>query len=230
MALTAAQIVTLACQTAKGPGFTAQAGVLLNSTLSYLCQTYDFDVIRKTFAFNFSSATGSGPYALPADYLRSRINDVFYTISGVPYVLISIELAEYDRMVQQAGLASYPEAYATDLSTSPPGMLVWPPSSGAYPVTVRYSPQMADIATPETSSVVPWFPNSDYLIRKVAADVMLLTDDDRQPLFEKQAEGVLNHYLQLKDDKSGRAQRVQLDRRQFGPSFDRLPNTKMIGW
>lgn len=236
MALTAAQIITLACQTAKCPGFTGQALQLLNSTLQDLAQTYDFDVIRKTTTFNFDTsavstlANGAQAFALPTDYLRARYTEVFYTIQGVKYRMINVELFELDGMVQTAGLQSYPVYYATDMSPtssgSPPVMYVWPPPSGEYPVTVRYQPQKADILTTD----VPWFPNTDYLLTKLAAQLMMLTNDDRQPLYTKQAEDILRNYLEMKDDKTGRAQIVQLDRRFFSNRFASLPNTKIVGW
>jgi hypothetical protein len=80
--LTAAQIVTLACQIAKAPGMTAQAGQLLNMILAELCQDYDFQVARRTYYFNFepragraalvgTSIYGSGPDR-PAGRLPAR--------------------------------------------------------------------------------------------------------------------------------------------------------------
>ena len=55
MALTAAQIVSLACQAAAAPGYTTQAGELLNVILADICQTYDLDVARGTANFNMNS-------------------------------------------------------------------------------------------------------------------------------------------------------------------------------
>ena len=116
-------------------------------------------------------------------------------------------------------------------------MYVYWPAGGAYPATVRYFSQMPDIATPETSTTVPWFPNTNYLIRRVAGEVMLLTDDDRASQFlgdndEATPQGagtLLRKYLTLQDDPEGRVKRVQYDRRFFkGPSI--LKNTKIVGW
>ena len=240
MPLTAAQIVTLACQEAKCPGFTSQAGQYLNATLQELCQDYDFD---QAAAYNtFLLSSGAGPYTMPTDYLRTRVidgkDDIFYTINGVPYPLIQITKAEYDWMVQTAGFSSYPSYYATDLATSPASLYVWPPSSGSYPVTQRYQRLMADIGTPETSATVPWFPNTSILIRFVAGKLMGLTGDDRQAAYlgddEEQfplgAYTQLKKYLRNKDDREGAPQTVGLDRRRFGRNFDRLKNTKKVGW
>lgn len=234
MSLTAAQICTLALQIAKAPGFTSQAGQLLNAILDDLCQTYDFDIARGVTTFNLSPGAnaanvGAGPYSLPADYLRARYNEVFFTYSGVPYVLISIELAEYDAAVQTAGFASFPVYFATDMAASPPAMYVWPPSSGAYPMTVRYQKQMPQIATPESSSTVPWFPNQDFLITKLATDLMQITNDDRLASYVQLSDKKLQAYLKLKDDPEGHAQQVQLDRRSF-KRMTNLPSTKLVGW
>lgn len=255
MPLTAAQICSLATQTARVPGFTAQAGQILNKTLSDLCQTYDFDVTKKTFNFNFNAGQvnllGQAYQNLPADYLRGIRNESFYVIDGVPYPMIPVDLEEFDMFVQQAGMANFPVFYATDMSlagvvnsatgtggAAVPVALFWETPSGAYPVTIRYYSQMPDIATPETSATVPWFPNQTYLITETAGRLMQLSDDERADAMlsddadrHPQGSGViLRKFLQMKDDKSTRVKTVQLDRRRFGTSFDRLRNTKTIGW
>lgn len=231
---TAAQIITLACQIAKVPGMTTQAGLLLNSALQDLCQNYDFDTARTTHTFNFDTTLGSGPYELPTDYLRCSYEDFFYTIQGVKYPLISVDLAEFDLMVQTAGLQSYPTFFATDMSPlaeqGAPLLYVWVPPSGAYPCTLRYFRQMPDIDDPASSATVPWFPNQQYLIKRVAANLMMIANDDRQAGMDEQARGELNEYLKMKDDKTNRAAHVRLDRRYFGNNFNRLPNTKVVGW
>lgn len=229
MSLTAAQICTLARQVAKCPGYTSQSGELLNAILADLCQTYDLDVARGTGTITMNGST-SGPYNLASDYLRTRPGEMFYLVSGVPYVMINIALEEYDRLVQQAGINGYPEFFATQMENSPPTVFFWPPPSAAYVVTNRYQRQMPDITAPESSSTVPWFPNTQYLLRKLESELMTLTDDDRQPDYERQAADILRNYLEMKDDTLDRAQTVKLDKRSFGTSFDRLPNTKSIGW
>lgn len=241
MPLQAQQIVSLALQIAKAPGFTSQAGQLLNTILQGLCQDYDFDLCRGTFNFNFvvdnGSGNGAGPYTLPADYLRADPNEVFWTLLGQPYSLIPIDLSEFDRLAITPGFADFPSLYCTDMSQSPPVMFVYPPASGAYPVTVRYRRQMPDITAPETSTTVPWFPNQTYLIRRLAGEIMALTDDQRAEEFLTDQEGtmgagaILRSYLKLKDDQSTRSKKVELDRRRFGRgSFGNLANTKRTGW
>lgn len=251
MALTAAQIVTLAAQRAKTPGMVSQAGQTLNTILSELCQNYDLDDARGSFTFNFNigannNNTGSGPYLLPADYLRTRQGKQFYTVASQPYELIRIELDEYDLLTQQPGFADFPRNFTVDMSTAAPAVpggqpqeFVWPPPSISAPVLVRYFRQMPDIVTPETSNVVPWFRNQQYLITRLTGEMMQIADDDRAASFltdkediNPQGAGViLRRFLNMKDDPEGRAKTVQLDRRRFGISrWDRLPSTKTIGW
>lgn len=240
MALTSAQIIALALQTARVPGFTSQAGQLLNKILDELCQDYDFEVALKTNAFVFNGPTGnqSGPYTLPADYLRTRKDSCFYTIQGVKYDLISVDPAEYDLMVQTAGNNGYPEFFATDMSKTPPVAYFWPPPSGSYPVTQRYYSQMPAIVAPETSAVAPWFPNTNYLQTRLEGELCKLADDERCEAFLSDNEEahpmgagvILRKYLRMKDDSEGRAKTVTLDKRRFANNWNALPNTKNIGW
>ena len=150
-------------------------------------------------------------------------------------------------LVQQSNVSNFPIFFWTDLSltgatnngvTGVPVMCFWQTPSGAFPATLRYYSQMPDITTPETSTAVPWFPNQSYLRRRLAGELMGLTDDERQDAFlsadevrHPQGAGVmLRNYLTQEGDKSTRVKTVALDRRRFGTSFDRLKNTKKIGW
>ncbi len=251
MPLTAAQICARAAQIARVPGFLTQAGQSLNVVLQELCQDYDFDLAKKTYRFLFNTSAlnvdGQAYQNLPADFLRSIRNECFYWISGVPYPMIPLDQAEGDMLVQQAGVSNFPVFYWTDMTLmgetnngtlGVPVMLFWMPPSGAYQAVVRYFAQMADIASPQTSAVVPWFPNQNYLITRVAGELMKDADDERATAYLSSNEDaypngagvILRHYLQMKDDKGDRAQVVQLDRRRFGRAFDRLKNTKQVGW
>lgn len=239
MALQAQQIVSLACQVAKCPGYTVQAGQFLNTMLQTLAQNYDFEVIRKTYNFTFDTSStgngyvpGCGPNLMPPDFLRAHKKGAFYMISGVPYTMIGYEQNEFDQFVQQAGNHAYPYAFYVDVSKTPMELYVWVPAAGAYAATVRYNPQLADIIAPETSTTVPWFPNTDYLIDGVAARLMKITNDDRMQAYLQQSDANLSAYLKMKDDpESSGVKRVSLDRRLFGGSmWSRLPNTKRIGW
>ena len=262
--LTSAQIVTLACQTAQCPGFITQSGQLLNSILADLSQTYDLDICRGTFNFPFNTGVvvasnfpniqaGSGPYALPVDYLRAARDECIWFNHGVPYPLICVDLSEFDWQVQQAGNQAYPYLFATDMSQQPPVGVVWPGASGAYPVMIRYFRQMADIGSgispvnsnswdpgtdpPEISATVPWFPSQRYLLKQLSGMLMELSDDTRAQTFlgdgdpnNPGAQAILRHFLQLKDDNNTRAKRVTLDRRRFSRAFYQLPDTKRVGF
>ena len=251
-ALTNQQIITLCVQAAKCPGYTAQAGQIYNTILEELCLNYNLDVTKKFFTFNFNpslatvvgnAAIGSGPYPLPADFLRCvDEKSVYWTLLGVPYPMIPIDLAEFDMSVQQAGLNAYPYWFCTDVSLndaateglSVPYAYVYPPPSGAYPVFVRYFSLMAPIATPETSTAYPWFPDTAYLRTRLTGELLAITDDDRADDFlgdgPRGAQTLIKRYLPMKDDHQNRSTNVSLDRRRFSGDFNKLRNTKTIGW
>lgn len=250
MASTAAQIIDVAQQIAKCPRYDTQALALLNVILDDLCDTYDLGVARDTHYFNFNpgittlvgdNVYGSGPYFMPADFLRPLYGEVWWTLQGVKYPLIACDLYQFDMLVQQAGNQSFPAIIAFDVSpadaTEQGGTgvqaYVWPPPSGTYPVTVRYQKKMDPITD---TSTVPWFPNQAYLITRLAGELMRITDDTRIDAFlgdtPTGAQGILTRYLRLKDAESNRSQTVKLDRRSFGSgaNFHDLPNTKQVGW
>jgi hypothetical protein len=256
MSLTAAQICARAAQIARVPGFLSQAGDSLNMVLQELCQDYDFDVAKQTYGFNFNTSqlnyNGQAFQNFPSNYLRGIRNECWYFISGVPYPMIPLDLNEFDMLVEQAGVSNFPIFFAVDMSGNgflnstvlgTPGALgvpvavFWMPPSGAYAMTVRYYSQMPDIANPSTSSTVPWFPNTNYLVTRVAGELMKDADDERATAYlsddDKYPNGagtLLRKYLMMKDDKENRSNTVQLDRRRFGRAYDRLQNTKTIGW
>jgi hypothetical protein len=131
VALTASQIIALACEAAHSPGKTSQAQQLLNAILSDLCRTYDFAAARGVYTFDFNPSLttnyGSGPYPLPLDYLRASGSSgssgaqksFLWWLNGVPYPMVPVDLAEWDMQVQQAGLQSYPWLWATDMGDLP---------------------------------------------------------------------------------------------------------------
>jgi len=67
---------------------------------------------------------GSGPYAMPVDYLRlsgssgshGAQRSFIWWLNGVPYPVIPVDLAEFDMQVQQTGLQSYVWLGSTDMS------------------------------------------------------------------------------------------------------------------
>lgn len=259
--MTSAQICARAVSIAKSKGGLTVAGILLNAVLQELCQTYDFEVCRGTYSFAFNpnsvasanfpnNVSGSGPYALPADYLRVQKDEFFWFLNGEPFEMINVDMAEFDAQVQQKGNQSYPGIFATDLSTAPATMVIFPPASGNYAAMLRYMRAMADIgsnaaaqgawvagaAAPEVSTVVPWFPSATYLYTRVAGELMKDSSDSRERAYlgdgtEENpglAAGILHRYLLMKDDHEGRTYRVTLDKRRFRPSPGRLADTKKV--
>ena len=227
MALQAQQIVALALSAGRGTsGYTAQAGQFLNLILSYLAQTYDFDECRKLATLTLSGSSAS--YSLPADYLRAR--EVFYYVGGTPFYLNQIPLEEYDQLFNGAGINNYPEQYATQIEASPtPLIYFWPPPNLSLSVSVRYQAQPSDILTPESSSTIPWFPNQQYLVKRLTADIAMLTDDTRHQTLLSEAAAILDRFLMIDDDKSNYSQQVQLDRRRFR-NINNLKPTKVTGF
>lgn len=239
MALTFAQEVSLACQIAKVPGFTTQAGQMLQAVLEELALLYDFksNEVFWSFAFNPTlvpqnspASAGSGPYPLPANFLRAEPGDVFFTISGVPYVMKPLTMTEFDQTVQQANQATYPWAYAVDMSQSPPALWAYPPPSGSYTVYLRYQSLPPDPADPATNAGTPWFPVPTYLYTRLAVELMKIADDDRVPQYLAICEEILRKWLAMKDNPETRAKTVKLDPLRFGSPFSKLPNTKLVGW
>lgn len=235
--MTALEIITMALQQAKVPGYTSQGLVMLNAILVELTQDYDFDVIRKSAYFNFNTnavgngyAVASGPNPMPADFVRLHRNGSFYYISNVPYTLIGVKQEEFDMFVQQAGLQSYPYLAYVDVTAvagQAPGLYVWPPAAGAYPVTIRYNSMQPPITD---TAATPWFPGGMYLVTRLAAEMMRFSGDDRVVTWLQDAEQQLNKYLKMKDDPETAPKRVLLDRKFFGQNTAALKNTKQIGW
>jgi hypothetical protein len=215
-------------------------------------QTYTFTLPTGGQGGNSVGATGLNSQGqafinLPTNYLRAIKWECYYLISGVPYPMIPCDQEEFDMLVQQANVANFPIFFTTDMTLTGatnngfagfPVMLFWQVPSGAYQAYLRYYSQMTDISNPATSGVVPWFPNQSYLLRRLSGEMMKYNDDDRiesflsdnEDRFPNGAGVMLRKYLQQEGDKSTRTKQVQLDRRRFGTSFDRLKNTKTIGW
>ena len=261
-ALSSSQLVARACATAHVPAWVQQGGQYLNIILDDLCQQYDLDLAKGTFNFNFSLGivanpnfiniqAGSGPYALPLDFLRANKDECIWFNQGVPYPLIAVDISEYDWQVQQAGNQNYPYLVAIDLSQIPPVAVVWPGAGGAFPVMLRYQRQMPAIGSggpavngwnpgslaPEVSPVIPWFPNQSYLLKALAGKLCEEADDTRAQTFlgdgdpnNPGAGAILRAYLKQANDNSDRAKRVTLDRRRFKHRWSSLPDTKRVGF
>lgn len=244
--LTAAQVISLAANIAKCPGYATPvgssiAGAMLNEILEELYNDFDFEINRGIFNFTFNSVAGNGggPYNLPANYLRGMKDGVFYTIDNVPYKMIPITLPEYDSFNKDPSLASFPTYYTTDMSSTPPTMFFWVPPGGSFPVTVRFYGSQPAILNPETSAQIPWFPSSMYLKTRLAGELMEATNDDRAvrylgdgtPQNPGKARLILDKVLIMKDDPEGVVKQVSLDRRNFrNRKIGDLPNTKVVGF
>lgn len=240
--ISANQLVTLASQIAQAPGFVSQAGALLNLILQEIAQTYDIAQGQSFFSITFTISPptptvnssnvvpGSGPYALPANFLRMDRDDFWWQLGGINYFPVAMDMAEFDALVQQPGFTSYPTAYAVDTSTVPYGLYIWPASSGAYQAFGRYRMQTTDLTTPETSGSVPWFPYQLYILTRLAAELMAFTGDQRREAFLKDARDMLSRFLDQEGNNSTRAATVTLDRRRFGRRWSYLPGTKQVPW
>lgn len=216
MPLTAQQIVVDACAIAKVPGYLALGGRQLNLVLADL-------VTHRNLKVNLISSTivappfSNGPFNLEANYLRTY--DLFYIVDGVTYFLDPCSLKEYDAEVQTPGIANYPYEWATDLSPVATGglgkMYIYPQSGTGVSMTHRYYNKQADIATPETSTSIPWFEDQDYLIQATAMRLMRTTDDDRYTTFVQDCNMLLEKHLMTEGDEQQVVKEIMLDPRRF---------------
>lgn len=223
--LTAQQLVTYALQIAKAPGYTTQAGDLLNGRLSSLARRFDFDVLLKTTTFYI--AAGVQQQSAPSDYIRAH--EFFYYIGGLPQTLRQMSLADYDRINTGSVAMAYPTMYASDPSQTPTLLYLYPMPNIQQVYTLRYWSQPADISSPATSSTVPWFPDSDYLLTALAGDVMRLTDDTRQMQYAMEADKKLESFLKMQGDRENHAQTVKKGN-SFGNAGGKLPPSKITGF
>lgn len=223
MPRTAAQIVSLSCQIAKTPGMTVQAGLLLNEVLTELAQDYDIALALNSTTIAVSASgpnNGVGPYSLPTNYLRMASREVIFLISGVPYILTQVSLAQFDALINTIGISSYPNVYATNVANTPPGFYLYPPPNLSLVLNIRYYGTLPEITTPEVSTSIPWFPNENYLLKRVTGELMQIAGDPRAESFlgdgPAGAIGILRRWLNLAGDKEDTITTVQLDRRWFG--------------
>jgi hypothetical protein len=110
---------------------------------------------------------------------------------------------------------------------TPANAYVYPGPSGAFPTTLRYQRLMPPLTD---TTRIPWFPDQQYLLTRLTAELMATSDDARYEWFISNSVGILGKYEAFSDDKNNRAQTVQLDRSRFGRAFNSLPNTKTVGW
>lgn len=218
--LQAQQIVQMACTIAKCPGFTSQGGQFLNLVLDDLCLHRDLKMNRETQPITVQ-ANNNGPWALEADYLRTY--DLFFQQNNLPYFLNPISIEEYDQEFKDPSIANYPYEYATILYDSATAiangsagqLFIYPQSSGQITLTHRYMQSRPAIATPETSTVIPWFPDQDYLIKATAARLMEISDDTRYDSFIARCDDMLRTHLIMEGDEQAVVKHVRLDPRAF---------------
>lgn len=237
------QIVLLACQAAKGGGgaaayglaMTPIAGQWLTTVLEDLKYKYNLKVNRVTSTINLPTGT-FGPINLEADYLRTY--DMFYplptsgggTSLGLPQFLSILTMEKMDALFKDPSVANYPYFFATDLSTQAQtasgtaGQLYWyPMTSGSIPVTHRYMRNQPDYITPEISSTVPWFNDSNYLILETASRMCMTTGDSRSKEWHDQAEALLRPLLIMEGDEQQAAKQIK-----FAPElFHFVRNAKL---
>lgn len=228
----AQQIITLACQICNAPGRTVQAGQLLNMILNTYALTLDLDVIRLTSTLNIGPQT-SIPYfyPLPANYLRMSDGDIFYNVLGEVFKPAQFSLAELDGAYTASGIDNYPEWWATDISTSTgPTIAFYPPPAVPLVLTLRYRPTSLDIANPESSATVPYYPDQLGLLKELCIQVGdVAGGDDRSLRWEAEVEKRMRKYLTMDDDKEGYSQTVKLDPRNFRIRGN-LPPSKRLGF
>jgi len=214
------QIVQMACAIAKCPGFVSQGGLFLNMTLEDLWLHRDLKINRVT-EFITVQANNFGPFTLPLNYLRTY--DLFFEQNNLPYFLNPISTEEYDQEFKDPSIANYPYEFMTILvdettaqaQNSTGQLFIYPQSSGQITLTHRYMVKQPDITTPETSTVIPWFPDQDYLITATASRLMQITDDTRRDKFLADCDKMLRIHLIMEGDEQQVVKSVRLDPRRF---------------
>ncbi|MES2730028.1 MAG: hypothetical protein V4621_08060 [Pseudomonadota bacterium] len=224
--LTASEIINLAVQVAKVPGMTTQAGQFMNARLLQLALDQDMDIIRRTTTVNV--ITGQAAYDLPVNYLRMR--EAFYNINGSVFWLIQLALKDYDQLNTNPGLTDYPYYYSTDIGTTPPTLLLYPPPSLAFPLTIRYMDSLVEIVDPPNSQVIPWFQDQSLLIDMVSENLMNISDDTRVDAMFAKNDDKFRRLIQMSNDHQNRATVVEKDPRAFRSVRQVRPTKLQGGW
>jgi hypothetical protein len=216
----------------------AIAGDFLNNILEDLKFNRNLKMNRVTQPLTITATTGYGPYALEPDYLRTY--DLFYAIAatgggqnaqGEIILLNHITTEQMDAEIKNPQISNYPYEYSTDTSTqaqvwsggtqgngtltSAGQLFTYPATNGTVILTHRYMVNQPDIANPSTSTQIPWFPFTKYLIEQLASDMMGVTGDDRKAEFAASAENLLKPYLIQEGDEQNSVYSVRLDPRHF---------------
>lgn len=239
MALTSQSIIVDACQIAKCPGMTLQAGDFLNEILSTMAQDYDFPEAEQLAQFPIGPLLGTGtspaqpfqfyPLVLPDGAVYLRTKEAFYNQSGVIFFLNQLRQDQYDQLFQGQGISNYPYWYVVDTSTPVPQVGFYPPPNISLTMFVRAQFQPADIVDPVSTPTVPWLRNRRFLVTRLAADLMQLTGDSRRAEFDESATVQLDKYLKMIGDRENVATTVKLDPLRFRNPMGLAP-TKQTGF
>src|SRR5215472_12087658 len=189
----------------------------------------------------YAFATDVSPESTAQDRLAGTTTAA--TTSGSPVITVATSANILNGM-SVAGLGIAPGAVITNIAGpsltlslnctgtfpaapimfgTPVNAYVYPGPSGSFPTVLRYQrlmPPLLDFTR------IPWFPDQDFLLTRLTADMMATTDDTRWDAFQGRARMLIGEYETFADDKTNRAQTVLLDRNRFGRNFQRLPNTK----
>lgn len=214
----------------------ARAGDYLTIVLTDLYLKRQLKINRVTLPLTVQPG-GYGPFVIPPDYLR--MYDLFYPLpaaggamtSSMTQFLVPITMEQFDAEFKSQSISNYPYEYATDLSTQAQvwsggsqgqgtltqsgNLFIYPQTSGAIVMTMRYMKRQPDIANPSTSNQTPWFEDTDYLIKKSAAGLMGVTGDSRRGEYNAEAEATLAPYLIMEGDEQEAIHSIQLDPRRF---------------
>lgn len=229
MSLDCQTICADARQIAKCPGYTAQSGRQLNLVLQDLSLHRDLSQSLLLELINVS-ANNNGPFTTVADYQRTF--DLWFQIQGQTFFLDPVDLAKFDSEFKQPQLANYPYEFAVDSSPVsqqlPQLIYIYPQCNQAIVLNHRYYTLHDDIATPETSSAIPWFTDTDYLVHVTATRLMKFTDDERHDSYVRQGEEMLRKHLIMEGDRNNIPARIKLDPAMFRRTRSLRP-TKVTG-
>ncbi len=239
MALTSQSIIVDACQIAKCPGMTLQAGDFLNEILSTLAQNYDFPESQQLTQLSVGPLLGTGispaqpfqwyPLTIPDGSIYLRTKEVFYNQSGVIFWLNQLLKEQYDRLFQGQGISNYPYWFVVDTTLSPPQIGFYPPPNIPLTIFVRAQLQPPDMVDPVNTPTAPWLRQRRFLVTRLAADLMQITGDSRRAEFDASATEQLDKYLIMIDDKENVATTVKLDPLRFRNPTGLMP-TKQTGF
>lgn len=191
-----------------------------SSRAIFLNVTGDLDATSTTVT-NLSSVTG----IVAGQSIAGGAGPFSVVVPGTTIVSVGVN----SLVLSVAPTLTIPSA---SLMIGYPGVgLPYPPPSGAYNTRIRYQRVMPPLTQFQVDSgIPPWFDDDTVTTNLLAARLMGYADDTRIAQYEGLGNEAMKKYLPLADDRSDRANVVELDRRRFGGAFSGLPNTKLVGW